>query len=176
MAFICEIGPARPPEDGSGGVSYELRSVYRIREPVALRDMQLRYGVRGAPRGLMYVPEGMLRDISWGAQDRVLVRGEERLFGIWKSVSLPVPRIEDSIGRWEVPNQTETLAEMDTTNFTDVSNTRDVDMDVDLHVSLKRRRGEDDALLEPTLKKPVRTSVPITFRLSLIVIDLQRAF
>ncbi|KAF8056308.1 hypothetical protein FPV67DRAFT_1532175 [Lyophyllum atratum] len=96
ITYICEIGPATtrnpgdPPllHDGLGNqqfnerhrdwaacdFAYFVRSVYRIHEPVTLQELKIRYGMKGAPRGLVYVPEGMVRGVPWDAQQRVLLR------------------------------------------------------------------------------------------------------
>ncbi|KAJ6494717.1 hypothetical protein C8R47DRAFT_1184844 [Mycena vitilis] len=92
IAYICEIDPARtrnpgdPPitEEGIGNAefnterggewerydyAYRVRSVWRIRAPITLQTMREKYGLKGAPRGLVYVPPLMASDIAWEEQE-----------------------------------------------------------------------------------------------------------
>jgi hypothetical protein len=94
IAYICEIDPARtrnpgdPPlaEDGIGNAdfnterggewerydyAYRIRSVWRIKEPIGLKVMKDKYGLKGAPRGLVYVPELMASEVIWDQQECV---------------------------------------------------------------------------------------------------------
>jgi predicted transcriptional regulator len=94
VAYICEIDRARTRkegddpliEDGLGNrefnqrhpdwnnydFAYRVRSVYRLRRPVALQELKSHYGMKGAPRGLVYVPGKLMEDIAWGDQERIL--------------------------------------------------------------------------------------------------------
>jgi hypothetical protein len=94
IAYICEIDPARtrdpgdPPleEDGLGNAefnserggewerydyAYRIRSVWRIRAPIDLKGMKEKYGLKGAPRGLVYVPKLMAEEVVWDEQECV---------------------------------------------------------------------------------------------------------
>ncbi|KAF7366704.1 hypothetical protein MSAN_00928500 [Mycena sanguinolenta] len=94
VAYICEIDPARTrnsgdpplPEDGIGNAefnterggewerydyAYRIRSVWRIKEPIGLKTMKEKYGVKGAPRALVYVPELMASEVVWDQQECV---------------------------------------------------------------------------------------------------------
>jgi predicted transcriptional regulator len=95
IGYISEISPARTRhhpgdqplvEDGLGnrqfnqgsatrdGVNYayRLRSVYKLKSPVGLKDLRERYGLKGPPRGLVYVPSILARDVVWNEQIRLL--------------------------------------------------------------------------------------------------------
>ncbi|KAJ7096490.1 hypothetical protein C8R43DRAFT_264088 [Mycena crocata] len=90
----CEIDPARtrnpgdPPLTGEGignaefnterggeweryDYAYRIRSVWKIKEPISLKAMEERYGLKGAPRGLVYVPELMASEVRWEEQECV---------------------------------------------------------------------------------------------------------
>ncbi|KAJ6626005.1 hypothetical protein B0H10DRAFT_1781963 [Mycena sp. CBHHK59/15] len=91
IAYVCEIDPARtrdagdPPldEDGLGNAefntqrdgewerydyAYRIRSVWRIKQPINLKLMKDKYGIKGAPRGLIYVPPMMASEVLWDQQ------------------------------------------------------------------------------------------------------------
>ncbi|KZT19413.1 hypothetical protein NEOLEDRAFT_969146 [Neolentinus lepideus HHB14362 ss-1] len=96
IAYICEIDPARTRkagdelllEDGLGNkefnerhadwtgydYAYRVRSVRRIAEPVALQMMRDVYGMKSAPRSLVYAPPKLLRDLQW--MEQTLVWGD----------------------------------------------------------------------------------------------------
>jgi predicted transcriptional regulator len=91
IEYVCEIDPARTrndgdeplPEDGRGNkefnerhkdwdkynFAYRVRSVYRLRTPIKLLDMKKKYGIKGAPRGLVYVPHALLEAVQWREQE-----------------------------------------------------------------------------------------------------------
>ncbi|KAJ7499402.1 hypothetical protein FB451DRAFT_37216 [Mycena latifolia] len=95
LAYVCEIDPARTrapgdaplPEDGMLGnaefnsvrdgewagydYAYRVRSVWRLKEPIGLAVMKERYGIGGAPRGMMYLPEAIAADVVWDQQECV---------------------------------------------------------------------------------------------------------
>ncbi|KAJ6558458.1 hypothetical protein DFH09DRAFT_1084015 [Mycena vulgaris] len=94
IAYICEIDPARtrnpgdPPlsDDGIGNAqfnterggewerydyAYRIRSVWKIKDPIALKIMKDTYNLKGAPRGLIYVPELMASTVVWEQQEYV---------------------------------------------------------------------------------------------------------
>lgn len=94
VAYICEIDPARTRkkgddpliEDGLGNrefnqrhpdwnnydFAYPIRSVYSLHRPVTLQELKSFYGMKGAPRGLVYVPGKLMEDITWSDQERIL--------------------------------------------------------------------------------------------------------
>lgn len=96
LAYICEIDPAQTrnpgdpplPEDGRGNkefnerhkdmdgydYAYRIRSVYRICEPIALSDLKGKYGMKAAPRGLVYLPDHIANDVDWSVQECVIPR------------------------------------------------------------------------------------------------------
>ncbi|KAJ7506677.1 hypothetical protein B0H11DRAFT_239529 [Mycena galericulata] len=100
IAYICEIDPAQtrlsesdPPlaEDGLGNAefntqrdgewarydyAYRIWSVWKIKEPISLKTMKGVYGMKGAPRGLVYVPERMKNEVVWQQQECVWGRAE----------------------------------------------------------------------------------------------------
>ena len=100
IGYVCEIDPARTRnegdiplvEDGLGNkefnqrhkdwdrydFAYHLRSVYKLRKPIVLQEFQSRYGAKGAPRGLVYLPDGILKDVMWSDQERILPQGEDQ--------------------------------------------------------------------------------------------------
>lgn len=99
IGYIYEIDPARTRhegdiplvEDGLGNkefnqrhkdwdrydYAYRLLSVYKLRKPIGLQDFKSRYGAKGAPRGLVYVPDGILKDVMWSDQERILPQEKE---------------------------------------------------------------------------------------------------
>jgi hypothetical protein len=46
-------------------------SVYELHEPVPLKLMKEKYEFKGAPRGLVYLPEALGVDV-WGEQKKLL--------------------------------------------------------------------------------------------------------
>jgi hypothetical protein len=90
IAYVCDIDPARTrnpgdaplPEDGLGNsefnarhrdwdkydFAYRVRSVRQLCIPITLAGMKERYGIKGAPRGLVYVPPSMFEDVRLDAQ------------------------------------------------------------------------------------------------------------
>ncbi|KAJ7666538.1 hypothetical protein B0H17DRAFT_1089613 [Mycena rosella] len=102
IAYICEIDPARTraavdaplPEDGMLGnaefnsvrggewtgydYAYRVRSVWRVKEAIGLTEMKKAYGIGGAPRGMVYVPEGMKAAVVWNEQECVWDEAETR--------------------------------------------------------------------------------------------------
>ncbi|KAF5364035.1 hypothetical protein D9756_001001 [Leucocoprinus leucothites] len=90
IAYVCEMDPARTrnpgdeplPEDGSGNkefnerhkdmvrcdFAYRVRSVYRLVEPIKLAEMKARYGIKIAPRGMIYTPESIKKVVKWREQ------------------------------------------------------------------------------------------------------------
>ncbi|RDB17415.1 hypothetical protein Hypma_001968 [Hypsizygus marmoreus] len=172
IAYISEIGPARNaplPLDGLGNQefndqqgfvsshAYPIRSVYRIRkEPVTLGDLKARYGMKGPPKGLMYVPEKMARDILWSAQERILIRSEQRetvSFGWW----VPPPRPKPVVVQVVIP---EVRLEEDAMDVdVNMGGTSDVPMSAPMPVSwggcrpLKRRLSDEDITFDPQQKR-----------------------
>lgn len=94
LAYICEIDSAHTrnpgdsplPEDGRGNkefnerhtdwdgydYAYRIRSVYRILHPIELRGLKGKYGMKAAPRGLVYVPDNITKDVDWSVQECVI--------------------------------------------------------------------------------------------------------
>jgi hypothetical protein len=91
IAYICEIDPARTrnpgdellAEDGLGNkefnerhkdmegydYAYRIRSVWKLKQPIGLQRMKTVFGVRAAPRGLIYVPATILAHVRWNEQE-----------------------------------------------------------------------------------------------------------
>ncbi|KAH7925264.1 hypothetical protein BV22DRAFT_1034269 [Leucogyrophana mollusca] len=115
VAYVCEIDPARTrnegdeplPEDGLGNkefnqrnaecdrydYAYRVRSVYRLHDPISLKVMKARYGFKGAPRSLVYVPPKILEDVAWDKQQHVRSAGHSLSSG---SIDLLTPVPEKS--------------------------------------------------------------------------------
>jgi predicted transcriptional regulator len=90
IVYICDIDPActrEPgdaplPEDGLGNAEFNLRHkdwdkydfAYRVRNvrqlaiPINLAKMKEHYGIKGAPRGLVYVPPLMFEEVPVDTQ------------------------------------------------------------------------------------------------------------
>lgn len=95
VGYICEIESARTrnpgdeplPEDGLGNkeynshhkdrdrydFAYRVKGVWRIREPITLAVMKEKFGIKIAPRGLIYVPPKMALEVPWEDQERVML-------------------------------------------------------------------------------------------------------
>lgn len=43
----------------------EIRSVYKLGQPIALAELMETYGMKSAPRGLVYTPRSTLERVSW---------------------------------------------------------------------------------------------------------------
>jgi predicted transcriptional regulator len=99
ITYICEIDPANVrgqdpplPETGLGNkeynsgdptfkgydFAYRVKSCWRLREAVKLEALK-GYGIGGAPRGMVYVPEQLGRDIVWDKQEECEVLSVGRL-------------------------------------------------------------------------------------------------
>ncbi|KAJ7118888.1 hypothetical protein C8R44DRAFT_185534 [Mycena epipterygia] len=98
IAYVCEIdaavtrdeGDPKIPEGGLGNkefntfhtdwkgydFAYRVRSVYEILDPISLAKMKSQYGCKGAPRGLIYLPEGIAKDVPWKLQKCVIPRAD----------------------------------------------------------------------------------------------------
>ncbi|KAL7418798.1 hypothetical protein Q5752_006481 [Cryptotrichosporon argae] len=94
VTYICEIAPARTRGAGGGSpplhagglgnaefnarhvdwvgydYAYPLRSCWKLVTPVSLASLKT-YGVGGAPRGMVYVPERLKQEVVWNEQERV---------------------------------------------------------------------------------------------------------
>ncbi|KAI3604553.1 hypothetical protein WG66_008484 [Moniliophthora roreri] len=72
IAYICEIDPITARNDSPSmeetSFSYTLKSVWRIWKSLGLREMKKNYGLKVAPRGLMYVPTCILDAVPWREQ------------------------------------------------------------------------------------------------------------
>lgn len=96
ITHVCEVLPARTrnegdvrlEEDGIGnsefnarhedwegcGYAYGIVSVYELRKPIGLEELGTRYGIKMAPRGRIYLPEQIVKDVPWDQQILVLDR------------------------------------------------------------------------------------------------------
>ena len=90
IVYICEIDPARTrkpgdeplPEDGLGNHEYNtrhkdwdrfdyaycVRSVRLLNESIRLKEMKEVYGMKNAPRSLVYVPSMLSKAVRWDEQ------------------------------------------------------------------------------------------------------------
>ncbi len=90
IVYICEIDPARTrkpgddplPEDGLGNreyntrhkdwdrfdYAYRVRSVRQLKESIRLKEMKEVYGMKSAPRSLVYVPSMLSKAVLWDEQ------------------------------------------------------------------------------------------------------------
>lgn len=50
--------------------AYEILSVYELECPIGLEEMRGKYGMKGAPRGLVYLPRKVGEDVRWREQIR----------------------------------------------------------------------------------------------------------
>jgi predicted transcriptional regulator len=121
ISYICVIDPARTRkegdipliEDGLGNkefnerhkdwdcsdFAYRVRSVYKLRKPIGLQEFKSRYGMKAAPRGLVYVPDSILKDVIWSAQERLLPQDKDDHEAGTKLLLLPGPKDDrDHIG------------------------------------------------------------------------------
>lgn len=93
IKYVCEIGPARTRNPGDKPLdedcvgnkefnenhkdwerydfAYQILSIYELTEPITLVNMRDRYGMRSAPRGMMYVPEVLVKDVAWDKQKKL---------------------------------------------------------------------------------------------------------
>jgi len=100
ISYVCEIdaavtrneGDPKLPEDGIGNkeystfhndwkgydFAYRVRSVYKIIEPITLDKMKSRYGCKGAPRGLIYLPDRIPNNIPWKSQKCIIPRVDDK--------------------------------------------------------------------------------------------------
>ena len=97
ITHICKILPARTrnpdddplEEDGLGNAefnkkhkdwdgydfAYKIVSVYELRKPISLAEMRMTYGLKAAPRGLVYLPQLMGKRVVWHKQ--ILILGDK---------------------------------------------------------------------------------------------------
>ncbi len=93
IKYVCEISPARTrdeddaplAEDGLGNrefntrhrdwkgydYAYKILSVYELRHAISLSEMKSTYGMKCAPRGLVFVPEMIKQSVIWNEQERL---------------------------------------------------------------------------------------------------------
>lgn len=93
IKYVCEIGAARTRNAGDEPLdercvgnkefnenhkdwerydfAYEILSVYELAEPLTLVNMRDRYGMKSAPRGMVYVPEVLVKDVAWDKQKKL---------------------------------------------------------------------------------------------------------
>lgn len=43
----------------------EIMSVYKLGQPIALAELIETYGMKSAPRGLVYTPQSILERVKW---------------------------------------------------------------------------------------------------------------
>jgi predicted transcriptional regulator len=98
ITHVSEILPARTRdpddplnEDGLGNAefnnrhkgwqgydfAYRILSVYELRRPIPLGEMNSRHGIRILPRGLVYLPPTIAKLVPWQKQRLVLDRREK---------------------------------------------------------------------------------------------------
>lgn len=98
ITYVCEIAPAliRPPKTSQGGkvdllpedgignadfnsyrpdydgydYAYPVKSCWKLIRPITLRGLKA-HGIDGAPRGMVYVPDSLLRKVKWDEQELV---------------------------------------------------------------------------------------------------------
>ncbi|KAF2432659.1 hypothetical protein EJ08DRAFT_585193, partial [Tothia fuscella] len=93
IEYVCEIEPARTRNPGDEpleeiglgnrefntrhkdwegyGFAYKILSVYQLEKVITLEMLKGEYGMGGAPRGLVYLPEGM-GEIDWRGSKKLL--------------------------------------------------------------------------------------------------------
>ncbi|KAM7219241.1 hypothetical protein V8F06_005410 [Rhypophila decipiens] len=97
ITHIAEIAPAHvwstdgplPDEDGVGNkeyndlrqvkqwrsrfgeFAYRILAVWELREGIPLRKMKERYGIKGPPRGLVYLPSQLGKEVVWHRQRKI---------------------------------------------------------------------------------------------------------
>ncbi|WWC71172.1 uncharacterized protein I206_105125 [Kwoniella pini CBS 10737] len=90
ITYICEINPAHirdknglldtigignkefnePHKDWLGyEYAYKVISCYKSNRPITLNEMKSKYGINGAPRGMVYVKQKMMEDVKWDEQE-----------------------------------------------------------------------------------------------------------
>ncbi|KDR70130.1 hypothetical protein GALMADRAFT_254966 [Galerina marginata CBS 339.88] len=76
IGYICEIDNAvtRTAADEKLVEDGRIRSVYKLLEPITLATMKAKYGMKGAPRGLVYTPLQISLDAPWQDQELILRR------------------------------------------------------------------------------------------------------
>lgn len=93
IGYICELDNAvtrtatdeKLEEDGLGNkefneghngcdYAYRICSVYELRKPITLAIMKSKYGMKIAPRGLVYTPLQLVLDTPWQDQNPILQR------------------------------------------------------------------------------------------------------
>lgn len=94
ITHVCEILPARTrdagdcplEENGLGNeefntrhkdyegydFAYKIVSVYAIKKPLSLLNIRESHGFKSAPRGLVYLPNSIQRQVDWREQKWVL--------------------------------------------------------------------------------------------------------
>ncbi|KAK4206884.1 hypothetical protein QBC37DRAFT_299926 [Rhypophila decipiens] len=98
LTHIAEIAPAHvwstdgplPDEDGVGNkeyndprqvkqwrrrfgeFAYKILAVWELRECITLSNMKERYGIKGPPRGLVYLPSQLGKEVVWHRQRKIL--------------------------------------------------------------------------------------------------------
>ncbi|KAG7098224.1 hypothetical protein E1B28_000191 [Marasmius oreades] len=100
IVVICEIDPARTrmpgdsplPEDGVGNrefnmfqkdwngldYAYRVKGVWALNQPLTLQTLKQRFGMKGPPRALMYVPKIILEAITSVDQQCIWTTEEQK--------------------------------------------------------------------------------------------------
>ena len=95
ITHICEILPARARNAGDPALkendlgneefntrhkdsegydfAYKIISVYAIKKPLSLSNIREFHGFKSAPRGLVYLPNSISRQIDWREQKRIVL-------------------------------------------------------------------------------------------------------
>ncbi len=106
LTHICEILPARtrnpgdPPleENGSGNAefnnrhqdwggydfAYKIVSVYELRHSIPLATMRSEYGFKAATRGLVYLPQVVVKHVAWRQQKLISGRRKREQATRWR--------------------------------------------------------------------------------------------
>jgi hypothetical protein len=93
ISYICEISEAKTREEGDeplletglgnkefnerhpdwegSDFAYEVKGVWELRRKLTLKDLKGEYGLKAAPRGLVYVTPEMLRDVKVEEQIKI---------------------------------------------------------------------------------------------------------
>jgi predicted transcriptional regulator len=51
--------------------AYKIVTVYKLRQPISLKEMKYRHGFKSAPRGLVYLPLSISKWVDWRQQKLV---------------------------------------------------------------------------------------------------------
>jgi hypothetical protein len=51
--------------------AYPVLSCHRLKEPITLAQMKDKYGIKGAPQGMVYVPQRTREEVGWEEQQKI---------------------------------------------------------------------------------------------------------